>query len=291
MVKYELMKDKDKIYNKNPIEEYDELIMKNLYIDEINNRADYKKLSEILSEKDIIYRFSCINTTISLCEKFEFRQETFYLTINLFDRYLQYLKLSKKLDSIKNIKLIFLACIFITSKYEEIYPPFLDEYSDFFVFSNNEILKIEHDILKTIKFELHICSPYLFLTKFFNKMEKNETIQIFHGAQFILDLCLISLEFCAYKPSFQAAICLYLSKKFINNNIYKKILWCADNEYNTGYSEDAIKNNLIIPLKIIKEYFSNHMIKDITKTALFKKYSSYKYSNVLNILKNLFKCK
>jgi hypothetical protein len=282
-VKFDLLKDKI-IYNENPLEEYDEIIMKNLFLDEIKNRANYKNLLEIFSEKDNIYRISSLNLLILICQKFKFRQETFYLTINIFDRYLQYLKLSKKLV---NIDLILMACIFISSKYEEIYPPFLDEYSQFFNFSKNEILKQEYNILDNLHFELHICSPYLFLTKFFNKMEKNEPIQILHGAQFFLDLCLISLEFCIYKPSFQASICLYLSKAIMNNTIYKKLLWSSDNEYATGYSEAEIKKNLKIPLKLIKNFFTNNIVKDFTKTALYTKYSSNKYSNVAN-MKNLF---
>lgn len=286
-VKIELIKNEIS-YNKNPLEEYDELIMKNLFIDEIKNRADYKKLSLNFSEKDNINRFSCLNLLIIICEKFGFRQETFYLTINIFDRYLQYLKLSKKLETI-NINLILLTCIFIASKYEVIYPPFLYEYSEFFHFSKDEILKTEYNILNTLNFELHICSPYLFLTKFFNTMEKNESIQVLYGAQFILDLCLISLEFCIYKPSLQASICLYLSKKIINNRIYKKLLWSHNNEYITGYSENEIKKNLKIPLKLIKDFFTNYIIKDFTKTALYKKFSSPKYSNIAIIIKDLFK--
>jgi hypothetical protein len=282
-VKFDLLKDKI-ISNENPLEEYDEIIMKNLFLDEIKNRANYKNLLEIFSEKDNIYRISSLNLLILICQKFKFRQETFYLTINIFDRYLQYLKLSKKLV---NIDLILMACIFISSKYEEIYPPFLDEYSQFFNFSKNEILKQEYNILDNLHFELHICSPYLFLTKFFNKMEKNEPIQILHMAQFFLDLCLISLEFCIYKPSFQASICLYLSKAIMNNTIYKKLLWSSDNEYVTGYSEAEIKKNLKIPLKLIKNFFTNNIVKDFTKTALYTKYSSNKYSNVAN-MKNLF---
>ena len=283
-VKFDLLKDKI-IYNENPIEEYDETIMKNLFLDEIKNRANYKNLLEIFSEKDNMCRISSLNHLLLICEKFKFRQETFYLTINLFDRYLQYLKLSKKLV---NIDLILMTCIFISSKYEEIYPPFLDEYSQFFNFSKNEILKQEYNILDNLHFELHICSPYLFLTKFFNTMEKTEPIKILHGAQFFLDLCLISLEFCIYKPSLQASICLYLSKKIINNNtIYKTILWSSDNQSITGYSETEIKKYLKIPLKLIKNFFNNNIVKDFTKTALYTKYSSNKYSNVAN-MKNLY---
>ena len=92
-----------------------------------------------------------------------------------------------------------------------------------------------------------------------------------------------SLDFCLYKPSFQAAISLYLSKIFINNSlIYKVKLWTNEDKYATGYSEEEIKRNLKIALNIIKQFFSGNIIKDITKTALFKKYKNIKYLEVAN---------
>lgn len=285
--KFEINKAKI-TYNKNPIEEYDEVIMKNLFIEENNNRPDYKKISEVFSEENKSYRLICLNLLINLSETFEFRQETIYLTINLFDRYILSLKLSNQLN-INKLKNILLACIFIASKYEEIYPPILDDYLDIFLFPKEEILKFEYEVLECTNFELHICSPYLFLTKFFDAFGKNESKKIIHGAQFILDICIMAPEFCILKPSFQAAICLYLSKKFLNNKIYKKQIWSADNKFITGYSEDEIKKNLKIPLKIIKHFFAGSYIKDITKTALFKKYSNNKYSEVSNEFKELFK--
>ena len=280
----------DKIKEKpEPIKEYDEEIMKNLFLDEIKNRADYKVLSEIISEKENNFRISCINSFIFICEKFRLRQETFYLAINLFDRYLQYLKTSKILD-INNIKLIILSCIFIASKYEEIYPPYLEDYSKYFFFREEEIFKIEYNILNVTNFELHICSPYLFLTKFFNTMEKYETKLILYGGQFILDICLLSIDFCRYKPSLQASISLYLAKFFLIKKEYKIQIWSAENEYITGYSENEIKNYLKIPLKQIKAFFSNNAIlKGITNNPLYLKYNSNKYLNVAKILKSTFK--
>ena len=282
------IKKEKPIYNENPIEEYDEFIMKNLFIEENNNRPDYKKIAEIFSEEDKAYRFSCFNLLINLSETFEFREETIYLTINLFDRYVLYLKLTNQLN-INKYKIILLACIFIASKYEEIYPPVLDDYLEIFLFSKEEILKTEYRILQYTDFELHICSPYLFLTKFFDATEKKEEKKILYGAQFILDLCTISPEFCIFKPSLQAILCLYLSKKILGNRIYKKKLWTAENECITGYSEEEIKKNLKIPLKIMKDFFSGNFIKDVNKIALFKKYSNNKYSDVTNAFKELFK--
>jgi len=280
-------------YKKNPLEEYDEMIMKNLFEQENINKPDYTIFLHFLKEeKEIIKRYTCISLAISLCETFELRQETFYLSINLFDRYIQKIKMENKLRNI-NPKSIMITCVFISSKYEEIYPPLIDDYLQFFNnISKNEIFKMENDILSKLNFELHICSSYLFLTKFFGVMEKSESLLVLYGAQFILDLCLISPEFCKFKNSFQATICLYLSKKFLSSNnetnkIYKNKIWTAENEFKTGYSEIDIKKDLKLALKIIKEFFMGNIVKDFDKTSFFKKYTEQYYLDIAHKMKDL----
>ena len=270
------------------------MIMKNLFEQESINKPDYTIFSHFLKEEnDIIKRYSKINLAISLCETFELRQETFYLSINLFDRYIQKIKMENKLRNI-NPKSIMITCIFISSKYEEIYPPLIEDYLQLFNFiSKNEIFRLENDILSKLDFELHICSSYLFLTKFFETMGKNESSLVLYGAQFILDLCLLSPEFCNFKNSLQAAICLYLSKKFlyliyeVNKIIYKNKIWSAENEFKTGYSETEIKKNIKFVLKIIKEFFMGNIVKDYNETSFFKKYTQENYSDIAHIIKDL----
>ena len=272
-------------YKNNPLDEYDDSIMKNLLLNEIKNRPKYKELIQIFSEKDISTRFTFINFIISISETFNFKQETIYLTINLYDRCFPKLK---NYGKPVNIKIFTLTCIFIASKYEEIYPPLLEEYSDLMTFSREEIFKLENFILDTINFELHICSPYLFLTKFFHSNSKIENTEILYLAQFILDLSTQSLVFCSYKPSFQAVICLYLSRYVYYKNKISVKLWTRDNEFMTGYSEKEIKKNTKLSCIKIKEFYSGHLSKDFTKSAIYKKYSSDKYLAVAKRFKNLF---
>ena len=272
-------------YKNNPLDEYDDSIMKNLLFNEIKNRPKYKELIQIFSEKDISTRFTFINFIISISETFNFKQETIYLTINLYDRCFPKLK---NYGKPVNIKIFTLTCIFIASKYEEIYPPLLEEYSDLMTFSREEIFKLENFILDTINFELHICSPYLFLTKFFHSNSKIENTEILYLAQFILDLSTQSLVFCSYKPSFQAVICLYLSRYVYYKNKIGVKLWTRDNEFMTGYSEKEIKKNTKLSCIKIKEFYSGHLSKDFTKSAIYKKYSSDKYLAVAKRFRNLF---
>lgn len=264
-------------YRKNPLEEYDDLIMKNLFIDEIKNRPDYIHLKNNYTEKDNINRFVAINFIISISETFEFKQETIYLAINLYDRCYDKFKICYKPV---NIKIFVLSCIFIASKYEEIYPPLLEDYSEYFFFSKSEIFNLESFILDIINFELLICSPYLFLTKFFYSNTKEENKEILYLAQLILDLSIISLDFCRLKPSKQASICLYLSRYITYNNKNTSKLWTWEDEFTTGISELEIKTNIKPSIIKIKEFSDGRLTKDINKTGIFKKYYSHKYLSV-----------
>ena len=272
-------------FRNNPLDEYDDLIMKNLFLDEIKNRPNYNQINQLFTKKDLEIRISCINLIISISEKFNFKQETIYLTINIFDRCFQQIKVNNNCDKIKTFVL---SCIFIASKYEEIYPPFLEDYLDLLNFSKEEIFKLENFILDKINFELHICSPYLFLTKFFYSNSKKEKTDILYLAQLILDISTISIEFCEHNPSFQAVICLYLSRYIFYKNKNEIKLWTKDDEFMTGYSELEIKKNAKFTYTKIKEFFSGILVKDYTKTGIYKKYNSDKYLNIAKILRNLF---
>ena len=272
-------------FRNNPLDEYDDLIMKNLFLDEIKNRPNYNQINQLFSKKDLEIRITCINLIISISENFNFKQETIYLTINIFDRCFPQIKVNNNLDK---IKIFVLSCIFIASKYEEIYPPFLEDYLDLLNFSKEEIFKLENFILDKINFELHICSPYLFLTKFFYSNSKKEKTDILYLAQLILDISTISIEFCEHNPSFQAVICLYLSRYIYYKNKNEIKLWTKDDEFMTGYSELEIKKNAKFTYTKIKEFFSGILVKDYTITGIYKKYNSDKYLNIAKILRNLF---
>ena len=101
-------------------------------------------------------------------------------------------------------------------------------------FSKSDLFKFENFILDIINFDLHICSPYLFLTKFFYSNDKKENIQILYLAQLLLDILTLDLEFCSFKPSFQAVVCLYISKTFIYKNKGLCKVWSDENEFITN---------------------------------------------------------
>ncbi len=187
--------------------------------------------------------------------------------------------INEKIRDVLNITTV----VFIAAKYEEIYPP---DISDYIYLAENkitseQILEREFEILDELDFELHICSPYLFLTKYcyerdLEKKEKN--LILLHWAQFILDICNLEVLFCEYKPSLQAAVSLYLAKNFSRKSTPKKKDWTAQEEFITGYSENEIKKKSGIAVSTVARFFRKEIIQN--NSALIKKYESVKYSAV-----------
>ena len=289
------------IYNENPIEEYEEEIMKNLFTEELNYRPDYSLFPSLLDNNknnnnyiNLTYmkRFSFINLFISFQHELLLKQETLYLCINIFDRFIQKLNTTKII--LPDLNKIAVTCLFISSKYEEIYPPYLNDFLQIFKlkYRKHDLLLTEQVIISELNFEILIVYPITFLKKFclydlddMSEKEKTDMKLCYNGAQFFLELCLIEPKFCELKPSLQAAICLYLARKILIFQNGKGKIWNYDLEFRTNYSEIDIKKNIVIALNIIKNYFRNIYTKNFMAVPLYNKYTSVEYSSISTKLK------
>ena len=215
-----------------------------------------------------------IHWMISVSEKFKLLPETFYLSINLFDRYLE-----KKLLLKKQLQLIASSCLLIASKYEEIYAP---EIRDFIyiskgLFTRDDIINIEYDILKVLNFNLLTVSPYIFLVRFFF-ISGNDNMKVFYLASYILDICLTDISFCKKSSSLKASVVLYISRKIILENV--KNIWNNSLKIHSGYSERDLKESIKECAKYTYNYTSNKYTKNFKKLPSYIKYSSEKYEAI-----------
>ena len=286
------------IYYENPIDEYEEEIMKYLFNEETKNRPIYS-LFPAPNDKNVnkfnlsyMKRFSFINLFISFQHELLLKQETLYLTINLFDRYIQ--KLNSQGIITEDLNKIAVTCLFIASKYEEIYAPYLREFLQIFKlkYIKREIFLKEDEILSALNFEVLTIYPITFLKKFclydiedLDKKEKTDMELCYNGAQFFLELCLIEPEFCLLKPSLQAAICLYLARKYLLFKNGNGKIWNFDLTFRTNYSENNIKKNIKIAVKTINNFFKNVYTKNFMALPLYLKYCRVDYLKIANKIK------
>lgn len=105
-----------------------------------------------LSEK---MRRILIDWLIDVHKKFRLRMKTLFMAVNLIDRYLEVQPIQKH-----NFQLLGITCLLMASKYEEIYPPPLTEYTyvcaDAYV--DQDLKTMEGDILNKLNFNLVFSS-------------------------------------------------------------------------------------------------------------------------------------
>lgn len=107
-----------------------------------------------------------IDWLIDVHAKFKMLPQTLFQSINLIDRALEKFQCPRT-----DLQLVGVTCLFISAKYEEIYPPDLCEFSIVCdrTYSEDQIIKMEGRIITALDFELVFTSSYQFHELFCNK--------------------------------------------------------------------------------------------------------------------------
>lgn len=140
--------------------------------------------------------------------KFKLSPETLFMTVNLIDRYLSKIIISRKIFQLIGVSALFIAC-----KYEEVYVPEVNEFSRITekTYSVKEILDMEGHILSVLQFDLTFTSSHRFLERY--SYLSNFDGKSFRLARFLLEIALIEYKMVKYPPSMLAASAIYLTKK------------------------------------------------------------------------------
>ncbi|CAD8134305.1 unnamed protein product [Paramecium octaurelia] len=94
---------------------------------------------------------------------FKLRDETFYITLHLIDRFVNIQKTTRQ-----QLQLVGYASLFLACKYEEIYPPDLKDfvYITDIAYTKSDVLDMEGQILQALDFSITQPSIYCFLQRF-----------------------------------------------------------------------------------------------------------------------------
>jgi hypothetical protein len=171
--------------------------------------------------------------------KFKLESDTLFLCINLVDRYLEKVQVSRNI-----LQLVGVTCMLIASKYEEIYPP---EISDFCEITDNaytrdEVMNMELDILNRLEFNLTVTTPVVFLRRYLaiDGAAKNDLR--WNVANFILELSLPEYSALKWCPSVIASAALYLTNRLHEvSGMRQAPSWEDAIEQYSGYSEKEIR--------------------------------------------------
>lgn len=148
---------------------------------------------------------------IQIHYNFKLLPETLFLTINIIDRYMGKTQIAKR-----EVQLVGIAALLITTKYEEIYPPLL---KDFVFITDNtytgeDILDMEKKILFALDFDLSLTTSFRFMERF-SKLAKLDNVNFFLS-QYMLELGLLDSKMSQFNQSLQAVAAIYTAKKYMH---------------------------------------------------------------------------
>ena len=269
--------DHVKDYFQSLLDDYGEDIFKNIKKDERMNVCDYssKDLFRLQDKKFINARNRGIifQWLVKNNHKWKLNDDTIFMAMNILDRYISKYKVENS-----EFQLVAISSYLIASKYEDIYPPYIDELSQIcnFIYTNDDIIRKEYEILSGLNFDILYNSSYKFLT-FLHSIADKENMQLFYLAQFILELSIENVDILEYSQSKRACAALFLAKKIMQINRS----W-NDLRFYYDYNENEIKT---IQKKMI--ILLNNVIKNKTKNSVFEKFESSRYKSVSTFLDNM----
>ena len=245
-------KDKDKIkyFDITKIEnnvqipkEYINTIYYNLLNEEnigIYPQAKYNYMDD-QSEINERMRGILIDWLIEVHFKFGFTDETLYMTVSIIDRYLSSNQITKK-----NLQLLGITSLFLSCKHEEIDVPKINDFTYITnnAYDKNEVIQMEDDILKFLKFNLLYPSPIKFfeyLSLHFNFNKKMHMM-----GKYLMESFLLDIKNIKYKSSIIACASCYIVMKFFKISNYKdsydKKFYSLEINEKSKFNENDIKD-------------------------------------------------
>ena len=209
--------------------------------------------------------------------KWKLKDDTLFMAMNIMDRYISKCKVSNS-----EFQLVGIASYLIASKYEDIYPPYVDELAQIcnFIYTTDDIIKKEYEILVGLNFDILYNSSYKFLT-FLHSIIDKENIKLLYLSQFILELSLENIDILQFSQSKRALAALLISKKILQI----KKSWNELRMY-YDYDENEIKNVQKKMIVLLKKALNSK-----TKNAIFEKFESSKYKSISSFLNNMCQSK
>merc|ERR1719187_680446 len=211
-----------------------------------------------------------VDWLVEVAEEYKLHTETLYLAVTYIDRFLSYMSVQRA-----KLQLVGTACMFIASKYEEIYPPDVGEfvYITDDTYNKRQVLRMEHLVLKVLGFDLSGPTANVFLSQMCQWSKSPEKIH--HLAMYLCELSLLDGEtFLMYQPSKVAAASLCLSRHALSRESQVEETWPEKLAELTGYPCEDLKEC------VLSLHAAWSQAGESTQQAVRDKYRSSKYHGV-----------
>ncbi|KAG5416193.1 hypothetical protein IGI04_003760 [Brassica rapa subsp. trilocularis] len=225
---------------------------------EVENESKPQMYMQTQTEINEKMRSILVDWLVDVHVKFDLSPETLYLTINIIDRFL-----SLKPVPRRELQLVGVSALLIASKYEEIWPPQVNDlvYVTDNSYQSKQILVMEKTILGNLEWYLTVPTQYVFLARFIKAAVPDPEMESM--VHFLAELGLMHYDALKFCPSMLAASAVYAARCFLS----KTPAWTETLTFHTGYSE----HELMDCSKLLA--FIHSRVGESKLRAVFKKYS------------------
>lgn len=104
-----------------------------------------------------------VDWLVEVTDEFRLNVHTLHIAVGYIDRFLSSMAVQRG-----KLQLVGVTCMLLAAKYEEIYPPAIDDfvYITDNTYNKSQVLKMEHIILKVLGFDMGACTALTFLFRF-----------------------------------------------------------------------------------------------------------------------------
>lgn len=244
------------------------------YLKDIHNTLSYEEIlvptlfGYMKSQTEINEQMRAIlvDWIIEIHARFNLKEETLFLCVNLIDRFLKTEAIQKNKLQLLGVSSIMIAC-----KQEEIYSPSIKDF--LFItdnaYSKNEIFEMEYRILKNLEFNIVFPSSLRFYELI--SLDFNFTDKQYHFGLYLLELYLIDYRMTKFLPSVIACTAAYIVMKFFKLPNYTRIY----TNWNKNTNSSSLIKDCAREICFLVDNINGSSLK-----ATKKKFSQEKYAKV-----------
>lgn len=258
------------------------------------HRAQLSREVSGMSLCDYLTKYQCdvtarmrtilVDWLVDVHTQFRLSQSALYLAVNIFDRFLS---TEDTVVSRSQLQLVGVTCMWVAAKYEEIYPPCLEDfvYISDCTYTREELLRMEALICNKLKFVFTVPTVLPFVDrglKALHTAHPNADSRITQFANYALELALCDYSMLKYRPSMLAAAAIALAAHTL---AYCQLRWDNTMRFHTGGYTVEILNTCARDLWNIIERDCSQSNSKIN--AVRRKYSADKYHRVAIVAASL----
>ncbi|KAJ9567622.1 hypothetical protein OSB04_003588 [Centaurea solstitialis] len=249
------------------------------YLHDMEREAKRRPMADYVQkvQKDVTenMRGVLVDWLVEVAEEYKLLSDTLYLTISYIDRFLSTNALNKQ-----RLQLLGVSSMLIAAKYEEISPPHTEDFCDITdnTYSKQEVVKMEADILKALKFEMGNPTVKTFLRKFMRIAQEDHempNLQLEFLGYYLAELSLLDYSCLKFLPSMVAASVIFLSRFTLNPTSHP---WNSALEKLSGYKSSDLKECVRIlhdlqsskragSLVAVREKYKQHKFKCVSELS------------------------